>query len=206
MGEKEVPEVMNCNKCQSDDIRVIESRDVADGQAIRRRRMCNACGQRFTTYERIERPQLIVIKHDGTRQLFSREKLLSGLYKACEKTPVTSVQLEHMVTDIEDNLYACGDQEVSSASIGDLVMERLSLLNEVAYVRFASVYRRFKDIAGFEQELSHIRRQNRLHKSTQTVSDWTFSLFYKTRLWTKESFQEALDKIRFLTTLTKTLK
>jgi transcriptional repressor NrdR len=128
--------------------------------------MCNACGQRFTTYERIERPQLIVIKHDGTRQLFSREKLLGGLYKACEKTPVTSVQLERMVTDIEDSLYASGEQEVNSTAIGNLAMERLSLLNEVAYVRFASVYRRFKDIAGFERELSHIKRQNRSVEST----------------------------------------
>lgn len=153
---------MKCNKCQSDDIRVIESRDVADGQAIRRRRMCNDCGYRFTTYERIERPQLIVIKHDGTRQLFSRTKLLGGLYRACEKTPVTSLQLEQMVTDIEETLYACGEQEVTSATIGDLVMQRLSILNEVAYVRFASVYRRFKDIASFEKELTHIRQQNRL--------------------------------------------
>ncbi len=158
---------MKCNKCHSEDIRVIESRDAADGQAIRRRRLCNACGNRFTTYERVERPQLIVIKHDGTRQLFSRDKLLGGLYKACEKTPVTSVQLEQMVSNIEDTLYACGDQEVSSGTIGDMVMERLSLLNEVAYVRFASVYRRFKDIAGFEKELSHIRRQNRMHKEKQ---------------------------------------
>ena len=156
---------MKCNKCHNDDIKVIESRDVADGQAIRRRRMCNECGYRFTTYERIERPQLIVIKHDGTRQLFSRDKLLGGLYKACEKTPVTSVQLEQMVTDIEDALHACGEQEVGSAVIGDLVMQRLSVLNEVAYVRFASVYRRFKDIASFEKELTHIRQQNRLQKS-----------------------------------------
>ena len=152
---------MKCNKCHSDDIKVIESRDVADGQAIRRRRMCNDCGYRFTTYERIERPQLIVIKHDGTRQLFNRNKLLAGLYRACEKTPVTSVQLEQMVTDIEETLYACGEQEVKSATIGDLVMQRLSVLNEVAYVRFASVYRRFKDIASFEKELTHIRQQNR---------------------------------------------
>lgn len=161
---------MKCNKCHSDDIKVIESRDVADGQAIRRRRMCNDCGYRFTTYERVERPQLIVIKHDGTRQLFNRNKLLGGLYRACEKTPVTSLQLEHMVTDIEENLYACGDQEVGSAVIGDLVMQRLSVLNEVAYVRFASVYRRFKDIASFEKELTHIRQQNHLLK-TDLVKD-----------------------------------
>lgn len=161
---------MKCSKCLGDDIKVIESRDAADGQAIRRRRMCNKCGYRFTTYERIERPQLIVIKHDGTRQLFNREKLLGGLYKACEKTPITSLQLEQMVTELEDSLHACGEQEVSSATIGDLVMQRLSMLNEVAYVRFASVYRRFKDIASFEQELERIRQQNQLLK-TDLVKD-----------------------------------
>lgn len=150
---------MKCNQCQSEDIKVIESRDVADGQAIRRRRMCNHCGQRFTTYERIERPQLIVIKNDGTRELFNRSKLLAGLYRACEKTPVTSLQLEKVVSHIEQELYACGEQEVSSSKVGELVMDELAKLNEVAYVRFASVYRRFKDIASFEKELSHIKRR-----------------------------------------------
>ena len=150
---------MKCSQCQSDDIKVIESRDVADDQTIRRRRMCVACGYRFTTYERVERPQLIVIKNGGRRELFDRNKLLGGLYRACEKTPVTSLQLERLVSDIEQELYACGDQEISSARIGELVMEQLPALSEVAYVRFASVYRRFKDIAGFEQELSHIRRR-----------------------------------------------
>lgn len=148
---------MKCNQCQSDDIKVIESRDVADGQAIRRRRMCVACGQRFTTYERLERPQLIVVKNDGTRELFNRTKLLGGLYRACEKTPVTSMQLEKVINAIEQELYACGEQEVSSAKIGEQVMDQLASLNEVAYVRFASVYRRFKDIASFEQELSRVR-------------------------------------------------
>jgi len=149
---------MKCNQCQSDDIKVIESRDVADGQAIRRRRMCVACGQRFTTYERLERPQLIVIKNDGTRELFSRSKLLSGLYRACEKTPVTSLELDSVVNTVEQELYACGEQEVGSARVGELVMDQLARLNEVAYVRFASVYRRFKDIAGFERELSIVKQ------------------------------------------------
>lgn len=149
---------MKCNHCQSDDIKVIESRDVADGQAIRRRRMCVACGSRFTTYERLERPQLIIIKNDGTRQLFSRTKLLSGLYRACEKTPVTSLQLDSVVNAVEQELYACGEQEVSSSKVGELVMDQLARLNEVAYVRFASVYRRFKDIASFEKELSLVRQ------------------------------------------------
>jgi len=149
---------VKCNQCQSDDIKVIESRDVADGQAIRRRRMCLACGQRFTTYERLERPQLIVIKNDGTRELFSRSKLLSGLYRACEKTPITSLQLDGVVNTVEQELYACGEQEVNSAKVGELVMDQLARLNEVAYVRFASVYRRFKDIASFERELSNVRQ------------------------------------------------
>jgi transcriptional repressor NrdR len=137
---------------------VIESRDAGDNQAIRRRRACPDCGYRFTTYERLERPQLIVIKNGGTRELFARDKLLSGLYRACEKTPVTNLQLEALVADIEQQLYACGEPEVHSSKIGQLVMERLAVTNEVAYVRFASVYRRFKDIAGFEKELSQIRK------------------------------------------------
>jgi transcriptional repressor NrdR len=153
---------MKCTQCQSDDIKVIESRDVAEGQAIRRRRMCNSCGQRFTTYERLERPQLIIIKNDGTRELFNRSKLLAGLYRACEKTPVTSVDLEKVVDSIEQELYACGEQEVGSTKIGELVMDQLARLNEVAYVRFASVYRRFKDIASFEQELSLVREGKHL--------------------------------------------
>jgi transcriptional repressor NrdR len=150
---------MKCNRCKHDDTKVIESRDVADGQSIRRRRACTACNYRFTTYERVEHPQLVVIKNDGTRELFNRDKLLAGLYRATEKTSVGNVQLERLVADIEDSLYASGEGEVKSSSIGELVMERLALLNEVAYVRFASVYRRFKDITGFEKELSNIRHQ-----------------------------------------------
>lgn len=148
---------MKCSQCSSADTKVIESRDVSEGEAIRRRRSCINCPYRFTTYERIERPQLIVIKNNGTRELFNREKLLAGLYRACEKTPVTSLQLERLVADIEHQVYDCGDQEITTVQIGDMVMERLARLDEVAYVRFASVYRRFKDIAGFERELLQIR-------------------------------------------------
>lgn len=150
---------MRCSQCKSADTKVIESRDVADGETIRRRRVCTHCQYRFTTYERVERPQIIVIKNDGNRELFNREKLLAGLYRACEKTPVTSMQLEGLVSDIEQQIYACGEQEIHSSRIGDMVMDGLSQLNEVAYVRFASVYRRFKDIAGFEQELLQIREK-----------------------------------------------
>lgn len=150
---------MKCGQCHQAETKVIESRDVAEGEAIRRRRACTNCRYRFTTYERVERPQIIVVKSNGTRELFNRDKLLAGLYRACEKTPVTSLQLEHLVADIEQHIYACGEQETSSAQIGDMVMERLAQLNEVAYVRFASVYRRFKDIAGFEKELLQIRER-----------------------------------------------
>jgi len=149
---------MKCNRCQTSDTKVIESRDVAEGEAIRRRRECTICQYRFTTYERLERPQIAVIKNNGTRELFNRDKLLAGLYRACEKTPVTSLQLEQLIANIEQQLQTQGEQEVPSATIGELVMEQLRGLNEVAYVRFASVYRRFKDIASFEHELSQIRR------------------------------------------------
>lgn len=149
---------MKCHQCQSTDNKVIESRDVADCEAIRRRRQCLSCNYRFTTYERLERPNLTVVKRDGTRQMFSREKLLAGLQHACEKTPVTTAQLEAFVAKVESELYGRGEPEVSSVDIGEMVMENLPKLSEVAYVRFASVYRNFKDITSFERELSKIRK------------------------------------------------
>lgn len=148
---------MKCHHCHSIENKVIESRDVADGEAIRRRRQCLACGYRWTTYERLERPSLVVVKSNGTRQLFSREKLLTGLQHACEKTSVTNLQLENFVAGIERELYGRGEPEVSSKDIGELIMAGLPRLSEVAYVRFASVYRKFRDISSFERELSRIR-------------------------------------------------
>lgn len=148
---------MKCNQCGTDDSKVIESRDVAEGKAIRRRRECVSCHHRFTTYERLERPQLIVIKNDGAQELYSREKLLAGLFRACEKTSLSSAEVEKIVDKIEDRLYDCGEQEVGSGKIGQFVMDELAMTNEVAYVRFASVYRRFKDIASFEKELSVVK-------------------------------------------------
>lgn len=150
---------MNCNHCHAADTKVIESREAGSGESIRRRRACSACNARFTTYERIERPQLIVIKNNNVRELFNRDKLLAGLYRACEKTSVSSVQLEKLVNQVEEELYACGEPEVPSAKIGKILMDKLPEVDEVAYVRFASVYRRFKDIASFERELSDIRRR-----------------------------------------------
>ena len=149
---------MKCHQCGSTSNKVIESRDVADGEAVRRRRQCLKCGYRFTTYERVERPSLAVIKKDGARQMFSREKLLDGLRHACEKTPVTNLQLESLVAAIEREIYGRGEPEIKSSDIGELVMRELPKYNEVAYVRFASVYRHFKDITSFEREFSKIRK------------------------------------------------
>ncbi len=152
---------MRCSQCNKADTKVIESRDVSEGEAIRRRRECTHCGYRFTSYERVEKPQLVVIKSNSNRELYNREKLLAGLLRACEKTSISSVQLNKLLVEIEHELYAIGNQEVTTSKIGDMAMEKLLNLNEVAYVRFASVYKRFTDIAGFEQELSHIRQNNK---------------------------------------------
>lgn len=152
---------MKCKKCQFNDTKVIESRDVADGDATRRRRECPKCQSRFTTYERFEKPQLIVIKNDGSRELFNRAKLLSGLHRACEKTPVTNIQLEALVARVENDLYDRGDPEIPSREIGELVINNLADLSEVAYVRFASVYRRFSDITGFESELAQLKAKRK---------------------------------------------
>lgn len=148
---------MRCNQCNTTDTKVIESREVSEGESIRRRRECISCSARFTTYERIEKPQLIVVKNDNTRQLYNRDKLLSGIYRACEKTSVTAMQIDKLVTDIERVLYSCGESEIRSKRIGEEIIERLATIDEVAYVRFASVYRRFKDLASFERELSNIK-------------------------------------------------
>jgi len=161
---------MKCNECQYEDTKVIESRDVADNEAIRRRRMCLRCSNRFTTYERIEQPQLVVVKNDGVRELFNRQKVMSGLLRASEKTTLTTVELERLVSEIERELHACGETEVKTVKIGDMVMIRLAKLDEVAYVRFASVYRRFTDIAGFERQLSEIKQLKHTTKADQFVS------------------------------------
>lgn len=152
---------MKCPKCQATDTKVIESREVSGGEAIRRRRECLKCQNRFTTYERIERPNLVVVKKDRLRESFSREKLLNGINKACEKTSVTAMEREDMVGRIEKQLYQTGESEISSKMIGELVMNELSKHDDVAYVRFASVYRNFKSIEGFEEELSKIRQRTK---------------------------------------------
>lgn len=153
---------MKCIKCEFGDTRVIESRGAGEGDSIRRRRECPECKERFTTYERMEMPQLVVVKNNGTREIFSREKLMSGLLRACEKTAVSAMQIDDLVTDLEKELISRGDAEIASNDVGQMIIERLADINEVAYVRFASVYRRFDALSSFEAELEHIRaRKNK---------------------------------------------
>lgn len=147
---------MKCMFCGCEESRVIDSRSVEDGNAIRRRRECIQCGKRFTTFETIETTPILVIKSSGVRQQFDKNKLKNGIIKACEKRPVAISQVEKLVDDIEKQLYNSLAQEVSSKRIGELVMNGLKDIDEVAYIRFASVYRQFKDSASFFAEMSKL--------------------------------------------------
>ncbi|WLR46056.1 transcriptional regulator NrdR [Halobacillus litoralis] len=147
---------MKCPNCHYKSTKVLDSRPIEEGQAIRRRRECEQCQFRFTTFERIEEVPLIVVKKEGTREEFSREKLMRGLIRACEKRPVAVEELERVTMDVEKELRNRGVSEVMSEDIGEMVMERLSNIDEVAYVRFASVYRQFKDINVFIDELKEL--------------------------------------------------
>ena len=147
---------MKCPYCNYNEDKVVDSRETAEGMAVRRRRECINCGKRFTTYEYVERTPLMVIKKDGRREPFNRQKILTGLLSACEKRPISMERLEKLVTDVENDLQKKFDQEVESRYVGEIVMERLAELDDVAYVRFASVYRQFKDINQFMRELREI--------------------------------------------------
>ncbi len=147
---------MRCPSCQNKNTRVLDSRPIEEGDAIRRRRECEECSYRFTTFERIEEMPLIVVKKEGVREAFSREKLIRGLIKACEKRPVSHEQLKQLASDVERELRSRGSAEVESKDVGELVMDNLAQIDEVAYVRFASVYRQFKDINVFLDELKEI--------------------------------------------------
>jgi transcriptional repressor NrdR len=149
---------MRCPYCNHQDDKVVDSRSCRDGMAIRRRRECVHCSQRFTTYEYIEHTPLTVIKQDGRREPFDRGKLLEKIQLACYKTTVPADQIEELVDQIETELSSLADKEVPSKQIGELVMDRLRRLNEVAYVRFASVYRQFKDKSDFVRELEQLAR------------------------------------------------
>jgi len=150
---------MKCPFCNYEESKVIDSRPTDEGERIRRRRECLNCKKRFTTYEIIENLPLIVIKRDKTRELFDRDKLMSGLLRACQKRPVSIDTLENLIDEIESTLQNSLDREVSSEQIGELVMDRLKDIDEVSYVRFASVYRQFKDINTFMDELNKLLRK-----------------------------------------------
>ena len=151
---------MKCPVCGYTESKVIDSRPSEEGSSIRRRRECLSCQNRFTTYEKIETLPLLVVKKDKTRELFDKNKLLSGIIKACHKRPVTMEQMEEVASDIEAELQNSLSREISSQSIGVLVMDKLKSLDPVAYVRFASVYREFKDLDTFMRELEELRGQN----------------------------------------------
>ena len=147
---------MKCLYCNATESRVIDSRPTDEGLAIRRRRECVNCGRRFTTYEKIETVQIMVVKKDGSREAFDADKIRRGLFKACEKRPVAMHDVDALVRDVEQQIMNSLEQEVSSSRIGEMVMERLRNLDEVAYVRFASVYRSFCDINTFMEELKSL--------------------------------------------------
>ncbi|MBO6153621.1 MAG: transcriptional regulator NrdR [Acutalibacteraceae bacterium] len=147
---------MKCPYCGCEDSKVIDSRPTDEGERIRRRRECTKCGKRFTTYEIIETVPLIVVKKDGTRESFDRVKLFNGLLRACEKRPVPVEVIEKAVTDIESQLQNSLEKEITSGKIGELAMEKLKDIDEVAYVRFASVYRQFKDVSTFVDEVTKL--------------------------------------------------
>ena len=152
---------MKCPYCSSTDTKVTDSRDTDDGASIRRRRQCLSCGRRFTTYETVETSPLRVIKKNGTREMFDRNKLRNGLVRACEKRNISSLQIEEMINHVERKIRNDLKQEVSSEIIGNLVMEELRQLDQVAYVRFASVYREFQDIGSFLSELETLMNQSK---------------------------------------------
>ncbi|AUG57986.1 MAG TPA: transcriptional repressor NrdR [Ruminiclostridium sp.] len=147
---------MKCPYCGFDEDKVIDSRPTEENTAIRRRRECLGCQKRFTTYEKVESLPLMVIKKDKTRQVFNRDKIMTGLLRACEKRPVSVNDLEKLVDSIESQFYNSLQREVTSKDIGEMVMAKLKKLDEVAYVRFASVYRQFKDINTFMEELNKL--------------------------------------------------
>lgn len=151
IGTKRKP--MQCPQCNTNAIRVIDSRDVEAEPAVRRRRECESCGFRFTTYERIEAPNLWVVKKDGRREAFSREKLARGIWRACEKRPVSEAVIEQLVSQTEQTVRSAGDTEIGVDTVGDAVMRHLKQVDEIAYIRFASVYRQFADLGELQREV-----------------------------------------------------
>ena len=151
---------MNCPFCRNGDTRVVDSRLGKEGNNVRRRRECPSCERRFTTYERVEEILPWVIKKDGRREAFDRAKIISGMQRACEKRPVPVAQIESLVDNLERKFQECGDKEISASLIGEAVMDTLHEVDEVAYVRFASVYRQFRDINEFMTELNDLLKNS----------------------------------------------
>ncbi len=149
---------MKCPFCAFFEDKVVDSRESKDGDSIRRRRECLACGRRFTSYERIDEIPYMVVKKDGKREIFERNKIMSGLLRACEKRPISASQLESIVDDVERTVQDTPDREVSTSDIGKVIMKRLKELDKVAYVRFASVYLEFEDVSEFMTELKYLVR------------------------------------------------
>lgn len=149
-------EYMHCIKCGCEESKVVDSRSIEEGNSIRRRRECLNCKYRFTTYEKIEYTPIIVIKKNGVRQQFDRQKIINGIVRSCEKRPVSMEVIEEMVDQIEMELHNSLEKEIESSKIGEMVIEKLKGIDEIAYVRFASVYRQFKDINEFKKELNKL--------------------------------------------------
>ena len=174
---------MKCPFCGLDNTRVIDSRPADDNSSIRRRRLCDECGKRFTTYERVEIMPLTVIKKDKTREPYDRSKIMSGILRACHKRPISVEQIEQMVNQIENELFNLEYKEIESKQIGEVVMEHLKTLEQVAYVRFASVYREFKDVGTFMNELKKMlvertSRSNNIDKQNRYLRKYSRYLFF----------------------------
>ena len=155
---------MKCLYCNCTESKVIDSRAADDDRAIRRRRECIGCGRRFTTYETIEVTPVLVVKNNGTRESFNEEKIRNGIVKSCEKRPVSAVEIDSIVADISKEVYNSMESEISTKIIGEMVMERLKKVDEVAYVRYASVYRSFKDLSSFMAELKQMMKVEKKSK------------------------------------------
>ena len=150
---------MRCPFCNNQDTKVIDSRSQDENSVIRRRRLCDSCEKRFTTFERVDTIPMIVIKHDGTRETFDKSKLQNGIMKSCNKRPITAKHIQEIVDDVENAVMTSIDREIATTDIGNMVMDKLKVLDEVAYVRFASVYRQFKDINTFMDELANMLKE-----------------------------------------------
>ena len=155
---------MKCLYCDCTESKVVDSRSADDDRTIRRRRECTACGRRFTTYETIEVTPVLVVKNNGTRESFNAEKIRNGVIKSCEKRPVSMSVIDDLVADISKQVYNSMESEISTKAIGEMVMERLKKVDEVAYVRYASVYRSFKDLSSFMAELKQMMKAEKAEK------------------------------------------